>query len=183
MKFLQHLHTQGCAPRLEPRLLDDCPRDGPFGWGIQVVGVEKNVCIQKTINGHESPLGPLDGHPSGNLHVAEPMPPQAEQQPFPLEEPSQALESPNFSSRCGDAQQPPSFAPKSRQEVQLSFSYGQKYGTIAILSSSERSQWQDWSSLRFNTAATREGKKSRLSHRKACEICHSARQFRWSLEL
>ena len=35
-----------------------------------------------------------------------------------------------FSSRCGDAPQPPSFAPKSRQEVQLSFLYGHKYGPM-----------------------------------------------------
>lgn len=135
MKFLQHLHAQGCAPRLAPSLLDDCHRDGPFAWGIQIVGVEKNVCIQKTISGHEAPLGSVDERLSGNLHGAEPTPRQAGQEPLHFEEPSQALESPNFSSRFGDAQLPPSFAPKSHQEVQWSFSYAHKYGTISVVSS------------------------------------------------
>jgi hypothetical protein len=77
----------------------------------------------------------LGGLPSGNLHGAEPTPQQAGQEPLHFEEPSQALESPNFSSRCGDAQPPPLFAPKSRQEVQLSFLYGHKYFIIMGLPS------------------------------------------------
>jgi len=74
MKFLKHLHTQSGAARLAQSLLKDGPRNVSFGWGIQVVGVEKDVCIQKSISGNESPLGSFDGHPSGSLHGAEPTP-------------------------------------------------------------------------------------------------------------
>ena len=103
---------------------------------------------KKTISGHESPLESLDGRPSGNLHGAEPTPRQAGQEPLHFEEPSQALESLNFSSRCGDVQQPPSFAPKSRQEVQLLFSYGHKYGTASLVSSGKGYQRGRWRSRR-----------------------------------
>ena len=83
-----------------------------------------------------------------------PTPRQAGQEPLHFEEPSQALELPNFSSRCGDAQQPPSFAPKSRQEVQLSFSYGHKYGTIRfyqVVNDANRLLWSFLRGIRIVT--------------------------------
>lgn len=48
MEFLENLNADGCATRLLPSFLNQRFRDETFRRFIQIVAIEKDICIEKT---------------------------------------------------------------------------------------------------------------------------------------
>jgi hypothetical protein len=52
VKFLQHLNTDGGSPELLPPFFYQNLRNGSLGSCVEIVAVEKNIGIEKALNGH-----------------------------------------------------------------------------------------------------------------------------------